>query len=342
MQCAMNPFVLMPTNMNDQHKTQEQESSGRVEVILAWDDVFGLHLQVPGDETGATSVAECLKAAQIKTTAERAVVARLQREGCVLVLLREAGRDERAESKLRAALRRGGFDITPGRGVERVASPYGERVRALLRRGSYFDGVSEPSAAKLGLGVEHGPELLRLALDAECDQTSLRDAAWGPVWAWFVLAELKPEGAKEVLLQVLGRMSEEGEDDAPSSVLPLVFGDFGPEILPELKAFVEDRDRYTYARWAAAEGMAQIALAHGKVREEIVGALSAVLGDPTQTDPEMNGALVDNLLTLNAVEAADVIERAYAERRVDQSLCGDWEHVQVALRKRRSLWLQSP
>ena len=48
-------------------------------------------------------------------------------------------------------------------------------------------------------------------------------------------------------------------------------------------------------------------------------------------DPEVNGFLVPSLVELKAIEAAPLIERAFAARCVDRMIMGDWEDVQVGL-----------
>ncbi|GJD22693.1 hypothetical protein RIVM261_076490 [Rivularia sp. IAM M-261] len=45
----------------------------------------------------------------------------------------------------------------------------------------------------------------------------------------------------------------------------------------------------------------------------------------------MNACLVDDLIDLNAVESAPVIERAFAAKKVMPILAGDWDEVQVSL-----------
>jgi hypothetical protein len=48
-------------------------------------------------------------------------------------------------------------------------------------------------------------------------------------------------------------------------------------------------------------------------------------------DETLNGLLVAELLDLHAVEAAEIIEEAYAEERVDPSVCGWWGDVRTEL-----------
>jgi hypothetical protein len=59
--------------------------------------------------------------------------------------------------------------------------------------------------------------------------------------------------------------------------------------------------------------------------------LSQQLEKYTQQDANFNGMLVGCLVDLNAVEAAPVMEQAFAANQVDLMLQGDWEEVQIQL-----------
>jgi hypothetical protein len=48
-------------------------------------------------------------------------------------------------------------------------------------------------------------------------------------------------------------------------------------------------------------------------------------------DPSLNAFLINSLVALRAVEAAPVIEAAFAANAVDLSIQGDWEEVQIKL-----------
>jgi len=70
---------------------------------------------------------------------------------------------------------------------------------------------------------------------------------------------------------------------------------------------------------------------HPDARAECVAIFARQLEGFAEQDPTLNAFLVDPLLDLKAVEAAPVIERAFAADRVDESVVGDWEDVQIAL-----------
>ncbi|MDE3088600.1 MAG: hypothetical protein KGJ80_04360, partial [Chloroflexota bacterium] len=74
-------------------------------------------------------------------------------------------------------------------------------------------------------------------------------------------------------------------------------------------------------------------------RAECVAAITRQLERFTDNDPALNGFLLSDLLDLGAVEAAPVIERAFAAKKVDASIAGDWEDAQIefGLKKERTV-----
>ncbi|MBD2121552.1 hypothetical protein H6F68_11635 [Trichocoleus sp. FACHB-262] len=77
--------------------------------------------------------------------------------------------------------------------------------------------------------------------------------------------------------------------------------------------------------------MVKIAEQHPETREQSIAAIAHQLEQFTKNNPVLNGMLVAALLDLKAVEAAPVMERAFAANRVDETIAGDWEEVQLDL-----------
>lgn len=307
------------------------EKAAKAGLILGWDDVFGLHMQVRGGPEAASRVADELAEADFDATTQAGGAERLKREGCELMFLGAAARNESEAKEVRSLLLEKGHEVHPAKGVERVPCPYGERLRPLLRRGSYFEGTKPPTVAELGLAAEDGAELLRMAVDPEFDVSWNTDAVWAPAWAWFLIGELKPPGAETVLVGLLDRLDRAEGDEAGSVILPKVFGRIGPEVAPALVAVLRDESRQTGSRWAAADGLKEIALARPQTRAEMVAILTAQLDEQAVRDETINAAIICDLIDLEAVESAAVIERAFLARRVDETIPGDWDEVQVAL-----------
>ncbi len=150
--------------------------------------------------------------------------------------------------------------------------------------------------AEYGLSVEHVPQLIEIARQWCQDEGADWDAP--EVWA---------------------------RDE-----LPTVFGTIGPPAMPMLTAFLHDGSRGTYARIAASEGIEKIGQPV-EGRAESIAVLTQFLDRHDRRDPEVNGFTVSCLMDLEAVESAEVIERAYAAGCVDESICGDWPHVRYEL-----------
>lgn len=300
-------------------------------VILGWDDVFGLHLQVRGGPAAAARVANELEEAGFEATTQADGAERLKREGCELVFLFADASNVSHEGEVRALLLEKGHVVEPAEGVERVPCPYGERLRPLLRRGSYFEDAKPATATELGLTAEDGAELMRMAADPEFDKSWNTDAVWAPAWAWVLLGELKPPGAEAVLLGLLDKLDTDDGDDAATEILPNVFGRMGPAVAPALVLVLRDEARKNGSRWVAADGLKEIALARPETRAEMVAILTAQLEEQAVRDETINAAIISDLIDLKAVESAAVIERAFRAGRVDETVAGDWDEVQVYL-----------
>lgn len=308
-------------------------SRSEVVVTLGWDDVFGPLLHVRGGMSEAERVVMDLERWKIGSKLQGDGARRLKREGCELVILFS----ERVESlddfkSVRRRLCDAGYVVEPPEGVETVPSPYGERLRPLFTRGSYFEKPEAPSAAELGLTVEtDGADLLRIALDPEFDASSHPEAVWAPVWAWLLIGELRPAGALPVFARLFDRLNGEEGDDAVMDALPKALGRFGLEAAQLILDVVRDEARPSSARWTAVSGLQEIAAAWPEERDGVVLILAGLLRDRAVMDREVNGGIVDELINLEAVEAAPAIEEAFAGGRVDETITGDWDEVQVAL-----------
>lgn len=89
-----------------------------------------------------------------------------------------------------------------------------------------------PNYLELGFGLEHVPDLIRMAGDEElnwADSESLE--VWAPLHAWRILGQLRAEEAIEPLIAL--RKTLEDSDWAIDE-LPEVLGMIGPAALPPL------------------------------------------------------------------------------------------------------------
>lgn len=182
---------------------------------------------------------------------------------------------------------------------------------------------------KLGFSAEHIPDLIRMATDPDLnwgDSDSLE--VWAPVHASRALGQLKAEAAIEPLLSIAEEM-EVG--DSLNEELPQIFALIGPAAIPALKTFLADTEHTLYPRINVGQCLVKIAQAHPDTRTECVNILTHQLEQFTKNGRDLNGFLIADLLDLNAVEAAPVIEQAFAAKRVELDIAGDWLDIQVEL-----------
>jgi hypothetical protein len=177
---------------------------------------------------------------------------------------------------------------------------------------------------KLGLREEHIPALISAALQwTEADAQPEGDAVYAPIHAWRALAQLGTVEAVEPLLGMLNTLSEQ-IDDWYLQEFPTVFALIGREAIPMLAAYLADAGNSESPRIAAADGLKETALRHPATRDEVVAHLTRQLEAYEDNRHDLNAFLVSYLLDLKAAESAEVIERAYAARRVDEWVAGHW------------------
>lgn len=219
---------------------------------------------------------------------------------------------------------------------------YQEPVATLLTIGNVRE-QSRYDYRSLGLGEEHIPELARLAVDPDLfwgDSDS--DEVWGPVHAWRALADMRAVEALDALISVLslatGTDGANDYDDSASEELPEIYAALGPVAIPPLAAFLREPANNRWARCTAAEAKEKLTRRYPETRDEVVAILTEVMeattqhpGPTTEDVDIVNASLVDCLLKLRAVESAPAIERAFAADRVDLTITGDWEDVQIDL-----------
>ena len=206
---------------------------------------------------------------------------------------------------------------------------YPEPVSKLLTlgdaRGEWQDYLA------LGLSQENVPDLIRMALDEALYFRDSEDVeVWAPIHAWRALAQLRAEEAVQPLTGLLSRIDNH-QDDWVGEELPVVFGMIGPGAIPVLASYLDDGEHGLFARVGAARGLAEIGQRHPEARAACIAALSATLEQYRDLDPTLNAFIISCLVDLDAVEAAPLIERAFAAGVVDLSLRGDWEEVQIEL-----------
>lgn len=205
-------------------------------------------------------------------------------------------------------------------------------VERLLELGEprYSRDFVWPEYRALGIGPEHIRALIEIANDIELIQ--LEDEsdphAWGPIHAWRALGQLQ---AVEAILPLLRLFHQVRDNDWVIEEMPDVFAMIGPAAFPALAAYLRDTAYPPYSRLIAATSLMQIAQVYPGMRAQAVEALAEQLAGYEQNSPGMNGVLIANLVELEAVEKAELIQKVFTESKVDRFIVGDWRDVKYRL-----------
>ncbi|WNZ22886.1 DUF1186 domain-containing protein [Leptolyngbya sp. NK1-12] len=181
-------------------------------------------------------------------------------------------------------------------------------------------------AEVFGLTADHIPELIQMAIDQDLNWANSESLeVWAPVHAWRALGQLKAEAAIDPLLSVFNQMED---SDWFREEMPAVFALIGPAVLAPVKDFLANPENAFYCRWTAANILVKLGKAHPEVRQDCIVALVERLEQFSKNSREFNGMIISCLIDLQAQDTAPQIERAYAAKWVDVSICGDWIDVQ--------------
>jgi hypothetical protein len=223
------------------------------------------------------------------------------------------------------------------------SSRYTEPVSQLLTIGfpDDFDLVFQLSShpvdnwpdypKQYGLTASNIPELIRLATDEDLlNDTSDDNKTWAPMHAWRALGQLHAADAVQPLLDLLHRADDE-EDDLVIEELPDALALIGPPAFAPTVDYLLNQDNKEWARSLALTVVEKIAALHPQVRGEYTAAVMAALENYAQNPDALNGDLAATVADHKIVEAYPLVEKAYADDRVDELMMGDWEDFQVAV-----------
>ncbi|MFO7907629.1 MAG: DUF1186 domain-containing protein [Pirellulaceae bacterium] len=156
------------------------------------------------------------------------------------------------------------------------------------------------------------------------------DVYWLPVTAWRTLAELRASECVEPLLDMVCHLDVE-YDDCCSLELPHVFGKIGKPAIGALVHVARDVNQRDFVRSIATDGLWRVAEYHPETRDDVVPVLTELMTNAADNSVEFNSTLLVSLVELVAVEAAEAIERAFANNLIDVGMMGDWEKVRRRL-----------
>jgi hypothetical protein len=183
-------------------------------------------------------------------------------------------------------------------------------------------------AETFGIGPEHVPELIRMATDDYLASEAANNFEFtAPLHAVMALAELRAEEAIEPLLSIYDKTLKTDHEWMRETLVD-VFTIFGAVALPALEQFLADASHEELSLNYVAEILGRIAQKHPDARAECIAVATRRLTDFQINNPELNAVLITELVHMKAVEAAPLIEEAYANDRVDESWFGDWNEVQ--------------
>ena len=180
----------------------------------------------------------------------------------------------------------------------------------------------------LGLSLNDVPALIRMATDYQLHGGPPDSpVVWSPVHAWRALGQLRADEAIAPLVELFRRVDD--SDDWVSDDLPKSLAQFGDPALGPVTEYLRNAGHGDWSRAAAARTISLVAEAHPELRADGIARLSAQLERFAEQSETLNAFLVSPLWDLHAVEAMPVIERAFASGRVDESVQGDVEDVQI-------------
>jgi Protein of unknown function (DUF1186) len=215
-----------------------------------------------------------------------------------------------------------------------VTSKYPHPVDQLLTYGDAHDNIADWSGyLSLGINPEHIPMLIQMLEDESlftAESGNVEDYA--VVHVWRTLGELKAEAAIPVLLSVLSRWGdEEPWWDWLMEELPVVFQTIGTVAIPALLEFMADSTQSDSSRSTAIGALKSIGQQYLESRLQCIEGITQQLQKFTENSADLNAYLIGGLIDLKAIESAAVMEQAFQQQCVEESIVGDWDEVQVDL-----------
>jgi hypothetical protein len=206
--------------------------------------------------------------------------------------------------------------------------PYQAPVDRLLQDIEFHDfGKEWPDYLALyGFTAADLPELIRLSLDEE--PSDCENDEW-MLHGLIAVAQLAPKSAIDLYLQQIQVFFDDYLLLEESSRLCRNVGKIAIE---PCASFLQNTAEDEWSRIAVVDGLEAIAKSDADSRDTCVQVMMNQLSlYKLENSPLVPSALVDNLVALQAVEAADLIESAFTDVGLDEMRTGSWPAVQVKL-----------
>ena len=110
-----------------------------------------------------------------------------------------------------------------------------------------------------------------------------------------------------------------------------MIGLLGPRTLPQVTAHLQNPTYTDETRTAASTAIKYIGEFYPETRDTVITVLSKQLAKYHKQSEELNAFLISDLTDLEAVETASIMEAAFKSNKVELSILGDWEEVQIRL-----------
>lgn len=307
----------------DENSAPDEQQDQLQTVIVKRDTEFGVFACIPDEHTDW--LCTFLDEDGLPYLLDDGRAARLAEAGCRTFLFPDSHHDCVQEELIYF-----GFDAKIDPAIPRPEDSYPAPFDKLLALGNPLDLQEKTTDYSLhGFTTEHVPGLVHMALDEGLHNGSPRGSAvFGPVHAWRALGQLRAKEAIVPLLFLLRRVDEEndywvGED------IPNVLGEIGPVGIGLVATYAMETTHGLFARAAALRALTEIGKQHPESRGECVERLREQLARFATESGELNAFVICELMDLHAVEAAALIEQAFAAERVEETVCGDWEDVAI-------------
>jgi Protein of unknown function (DUF1186) len=149
---------------------------------------------------------------------------------------------------------------------------------------------------------------------------------WSPAHAVRVLTQLRAEAAIEPIIK-----NWESFDHWMTAEIENFFAELGDVAIPSIEEYLNNTNYEVVEPVNAASALKEIALKNPEQRELCVNIITQHLENFAENDSTFNANLIGELVDLEAIESAPLIEKAFAANKVDSFIVGSWELVQIEL-----------